>query len=68
VSRPGGPATLRLVGGPRPLVDYGGMRILTDRMFDPPGETRTTSTGPISRAEHPPQTDVQARGDVESRI
>jgi hypothetical protein len=44
------------------------MRMLTDPTFDPPGETRTTSTGPISPAEHPPRTDVQARGDVESRI
>ena len=30
--------TLRLVGGPTALITYGGLRLLTDPTFDPPGE------------------------------
>jgi L-ascorbate metabolism protein UlaG (beta-lactamase superfamily) len=30
--------TLQLVGGPTALIAYGGLRILTDPTFDPPGE------------------------------
>jgi L-ascorbate metabolism protein UlaG (beta-lactamase superfamily) len=30
--------TLRLVGGPTALITYGGLRILTDPAFDPPGD------------------------------
>jgi L-ascorbate metabolism protein UlaG (beta-lactamase superfamily) len=30
--------TLRLVGGPTALITYGGVRLLTDPTFDPPGE------------------------------
>jgi L-ascorbate metabolism protein UlaG (beta-lactamase superfamily) len=30
--------TLRLVGGPTALIAYGGLRVLTDPTFDPPGE------------------------------
>jgi L-ascorbate metabolism protein UlaG (beta-lactamase superfamily) len=44
VSRPGGPATLELVGGPTALIAYGGLRILTDPTFDPPGERRSAGT------------------------
>jgi L-ascorbate metabolism protein UlaG (beta-lactamase superfamily) len=44
VSRPGGPATLELVGGPTALIAYGGLRILTDPTFDPPGERRSSGT------------------------
>jgi L-ascorbate metabolism protein UlaG (beta-lactamase superfamily) len=32
------PPTLRLVGGPTALITYGGVRLLTDPTFDPPGE------------------------------
>ena len=32
------PPTLRLIGGPTALITYGGLRILTDPAFDPPGE------------------------------
>jgi L-ascorbate metabolism protein UlaG (beta-lactamase superfamily) len=31
-------ATLRLIGGPTALISYGGLRLLTDPTFDPPGE------------------------------
>src|SRR6185312_11792889 len=30
--------TLLLVGGPTALITYGGLRLLTDPTFDPPGE------------------------------
>lgn len=30
--------TLRLIGGPTALIAYGGLRLLTDPTFDPPGE------------------------------
>ena len=30
--------TLQLVGGPTALITYGGLRLLTDPTFDPPGE------------------------------
>ncbi|MBO0686405.1 MAG: MBL fold metallo-hydrolase, partial [Candidatus Dormibacteraeota bacterium] len=30
--------TVRLVGGPTALITYGGLRLLTDPTFDPPGE------------------------------
>jgi L-ascorbate metabolism protein UlaG (beta-lactamase superfamily) len=30
--------TLRLIGGPTALITYGGLRLLTDPTFDPPGE------------------------------
>jgi L-ascorbate metabolism protein UlaG (beta-lactamase superfamily) len=32
------PPTLRLVGGPTALITYGGLRLLTDPTFDPPGD------------------------------
>jgi len=44
VSRPGGAATLRLIGGPTALIAYCGLRILTDPTFDPPGERRSSGT------------------------
>jgi L-ascorbate metabolism protein UlaG (beta-lactamase superfamily) len=44
VSRPGGPATLRLVGGPTALIAYGGLHFLTDPTFDPPGEHGSSGT------------------------
>jgi hypothetical protein len=31
-------STLRLIGGPTTLITYGGLRLLTDPTFDPPGE------------------------------
>ena len=44
MSRPGGAATLRLIGGPTALIAYGGLRILTDPTFNPPGERRSSGT------------------------
>src|SRR5689334_24431558 len=32
------PTTLTLIGGPTALITYGGLRILTDPTFDPPGD------------------------------
>jgi L-ascorbate metabolism protein UlaG (beta-lactamase superfamily) len=40
--------TLTLVGGPTVLIEYGGLRLLTDPTFDPPGRYR----GPHSPVEH----------------
>jgi L-ascorbate metabolism protein UlaG (beta-lactamase superfamily) len=31
-------ATLRLIGGPTALISYGGLHVLTDPTFDPPGD------------------------------
>jgi L-ascorbate metabolism protein UlaG (beta-lactamase superfamily) len=40
--------TLTLVGGPTLLIEYGGLRLLTDPTFDPPGEYQ----GPHSPLKH----------------
>jgi L-ascorbate metabolism protein UlaG (beta-lactamase superfamily) len=32
------PSSLRLIGGPTALIGYGGLRLLTDPTFDPPGD------------------------------
>jgi L-ascorbate metabolism protein UlaG (beta-lactamase superfamily) len=32
------PPSLRLIGGPTALITYGGLRLLTDPTFDPPGD------------------------------
>jgi L-ascorbate metabolism protein UlaG (beta-lactamase superfamily) len=50
------PATLtvRLVGGPTAVLDYAGLRLLTDPTFDPPGEHEgglTKLTGPAVAAD-----------------
>lgn len=44
MSRPSGVPTLQLVGGPTALIAYGGLRILTDPTFDPPGEHGSTGS------------------------
>jgi L-ascorbate metabolism protein UlaG (beta-lactamase superfamily) len=36
------PLTLTLIGGPTVLIEYGGLRLLTDPTFDPPGLYRET--------------------------
>ena len=46
--------TLRLVGGPTAVLDYAGLRLLTDPTFDPPGEQAgglTKLTGPAVAAD-----------------
>lgn len=40
--------TLTLVGGPTVLIEYGGIRLLTDPTFDPPGQYQ----GPHSPVKH----------------
>ncbi|GAA4159369.1 MBL fold metallo-hydrolase [Gryllotalpicola daejeonensis] len=46
------PMRITLIGGPTALIEYGGLRLLTDPTFDPPGEhpsgprTLTKLTGP----------------------
>ena len=56
--------TVRLVGGPTALIELGGVRLLTDPTFDPPGDhpigTRvlTKTTGPAVAAEELGQVDA----------
>lgn len=40
------PLTLTLIGGPTALLEFGGVRLLTDPTFDPPGGVYTT--GPVT--------------------
>jgi L-ascorbate metabolism protein UlaG (beta-lactamase superfamily) len=42
-------ATLRLIGGPTALISYGGVRLLTDPTFDPPGEYPRRGTNIVLR-------------------
>ena len=39
-----GVPTLTLVGGPTALITYGGLRILTDPTFDPPGRYESSGS------------------------
>ena len=41
--------TIRLIGGPTALITYGGLRILTDPTFDPPGEYPRPGTPVVLR-------------------
>lgn len=41
--------TLRLIGGPTALIVYGGLRVLTDPTFDPPGEHPRPGTAVVLR-------------------
>jgi L-ascorbate metabolism protein UlaG (beta-lactamase superfamily) len=41
--------TLQLVGGPTSLIAYGGLRLLTDPTFDPPGEHPRPGTAVVLR-------------------
>jgi L-ascorbate metabolism protein UlaG (beta-lactamase superfamily) len=41
--------TLRLAGGPTSLIAYGGVRLLTDPTFDPPGEYPRPGTAVVLR-------------------
>src|ERR1700746_418343 len=41
--------TLQLVGGPTALISYGGLRVLTDPTFDPPGEYPRPGTDIVLR-------------------
>src|SRR2546423_12705046 len=46
--------TLRLVGGPTALITYGGLRLLTDPTFDPPGDyPRPGSPGVLRKPAGP---------------
>jgi hypothetical protein len=57
---------VRLVGGPTAVLDYAGLRLLTDPTFDPPGDHAgglTKLTGP----PWPPTTSVHRRGPALAR-
>ncbi len=47
-------ATLRLIGGPTALITYGGLRILTDPTFDPPGDYPRPGTPIVLHKIAPP--------------
>ena len=52
-----GPATtptIRLIGGPTALITYGGLRILTDPTFDPPGDYPRPGTPVVLHKLAPP--------------
>jgi L-ascorbate metabolism protein UlaG (beta-lactamase superfamily) len=49
-----GAATIRLVGGPTALITYGGLRILTDPTFDPPGDYPRPGTAVVLHKLAPP--------------
>ncbi|MGZ4247584.1 MAG: MBL fold metallo-hydrolase [Solirubrobacteraceae bacterium] len=51
--------TLRLVGGPTALITYGGLRLLTDPTFDPPGEYPRPGTNIVLRKLAGPAVRVQ---------
>ena len=44
-----GSMRLLLIGGPTALIDYGGLRFLTDPTFDPPGEHPRPGTNIVLR-------------------
>jgi hypothetical protein len=52
------PPTLQLVGGPTSLIVYGGVRLLTDPTFDPPGEYPRPGTAVVLRKLAGPAVDA----------
>lgn len=46
--------TIRLIGGPTALITYGGLRILTDPTFDPPGDYSRPGTDIVLHKLAPP--------------
>ena len=55
-----GAPTLRLVGGPTALISYGGVRVLTDPTFDPPGEYPRPGTDIVLRKLAGPAVGLEA--------
>jgi L-ascorbate metabolism protein UlaG (beta-lactamase superfamily) len=53
--------TLRLVGGPTALISYGGLRLLTDPTFDPPGDYPRPGTNIVLRKLAGPRGGAAAR-------
>jgi L-ascorbate metabolism protein UlaG (beta-lactamase superfamily) len=51
--------TLRLVGGPTALITYGGLRLLTDPTFDPPGDYPRPGTPIVLRKLVGPAVEVE---------
>jgi L-ascorbate metabolism protein UlaG (beta-lactamase superfamily) len=54
-----GAPTLRLVGGPTALITYGGLRLLTDPTFDPPGEYPRPGTDVVLSKLDGPAVDLE---------
>jgi L-ascorbate metabolism protein UlaG (beta-lactamase superfamily) len=55
-----GNPTLKLVGGPTALITYGGLRLLTDPTFDPPGEYPRPGTDIVLRKLDGPAVELEA--------
>jgi len=51
--------TLLLVGGPTALITYGGLRLLTDPTFDPPGEYPRPGTDIVLSKLEGPAVDLE---------
>jgi L-ascorbate metabolism protein UlaG (beta-lactamase superfamily) len=51
--------TLRLIGGPTALISYGGLRLLTDPTFDPPGDYPRPGTPIVLRKLVGPAVDAE---------
>lgn len=52
--------TLKLVGGPTALITYGGLRLLTDPTFDPPGEYPRPGTEIVLRKLAGPAVELES--------
>lgn len=67
------PAAARLVGGPTALIELGGLRLLTDPTFDPPGDhpvgnrVLVKTSGPAATSRAPPAGRRPGHADHEQR-
>jgi L-ascorbate metabolism protein UlaG (beta-lactamase superfamily) len=58
--------TLRLIGGPTALIAYGGLRLLTDPTFDPPGEIPRPGTPIVARKLAGPAVPFDQLGPIDA--
>jgi L-ascorbate metabolism protein UlaG (beta-lactamase superfamily) len=60
------PPMLQLIGGPTSLLAYGGLRLLTDPTFDPPGEHPRPGTAVVLRKLVGPAVPAERLGQVDA--
>src|SRR4051794_15171768 len=60
------PPSLRLVGGPTALISYGGLRLLTDPTFDPPGDYPRPGTEIVLHKLTGPALPLEELGPIEA--
>jgi L-ascorbate metabolism protein UlaG (beta-lactamase superfamily) len=58
--------TLLLVGGPTALISYGGLRLLTDPTFDPPGEYEVPGADLVLRKLTGPAVALEELGPIDA--